>query len=427
MNRILVHIPMMPYGEYDIFSQPDNGEFLKVVQEKHQGVCPNVGNRLWFQGLISEIESPNNHLEYFSPSMSKDYINESYDFIIAPMANVFAKGFRELLESLAERFRGIKIPVYVIACGVQADHYDQLGEICSELKEPASKFIASVYNTGGEFALRGHFTKEFFDRLGFSSAVVTGCPSIYQRGRNLRITEEKVSSEQFRPLLNGNPVHYPELFRTYPNAEFFDQSTYFHELLDPNFFGGAVQGGERLRRMVKKYGLETTTYLLQDRIKLIPDMNTWREYLIHGKFSLSYGSRIHGSIMPILAGIPAVLECRDARTREMAEFFDIPCVAPEEHKKYSSLYELYQETSYASFNANFAARFDAYEAFLRRFGIVEHINEENKFFHPLDEIGKISCNQEQRAELLVALKRNNVYWKVYERLIAAKRKIKSRM
>lgn len=421
MKRILVHIPMVPYGEYDIFSEPNNTELLKAVRERYSGTCPNMGNRLWFQGIISEISTPENELVYFSPDMTKEYINSQFDMIIAPMANVFSMAYQSLLESLAERFCGIKIPVYVIACGVQAGSYTHLDELSRVLKPAASAFISSVYNTGGEFALRGYFTKEFFERLGFSSAVVTGCPSMYQLGRDLHISEKKQDRSQFRTVLNGNPADYKDLLENDKHAEFFDQNIYFHELWDQEY----VDARDCLKRMIKKYGYDTTAWLLEDRIKLIPHMNTWRQYLIHGNFAMSYGSRIHGSIMPILAGIPAVLECRDARTREMADFFQIPRVEPGAYRKAGSLYELYENIDYGKFNSGFSARYDAFEAFLKQCGIVERINEKNLFFRDLDDIPVQSSTCEERLRLLRELEQDKVRWKCYATLLRIKRSVLS--
>lgn len=416
MKRILVHIPMLPHGEYDIFSGPDPRGRLKAVSEVYGG-CPNWGNRLWFQGIISEISTPDNHLTYFSAEMTKDYTNSEFDMILAPMANVFSAAYRPLLRSLAERFRGIRIPVYVIACGIQADSFDRLDELCGILKEDASAFMSSVYHTGGEFALRGYFTKEFFDRLGFSSAVVTGCPSMYQMGRDLKMTGERVNEDAFRPLFNGTPADYRDLMAQYKNSEFFDQNTYFRELWDPEW-------EESLQLMIRRYGFDTAAWLLEDRIRLIPDMNHWRQYLIHGGFSMSYGARIHGSIMPILAGVPAVLECRDARTREMAEFFSIPSVGPGGYGR--SLYELYREMDYSAFNRDFAARFDAYEAFLRNCGITDRINGENLFFHDLDTVPEQSLTAARRAELLHQLEKNRTLWRCFDRALQIRRRVTGR-
>ncbi len=418
MKRILIHIPMEPHGEYDIFSPYNREAIVNKVNKELGGSAPNYGNRLWFQGLISAISCPENHLEYFSPCMTKEQINSDYDFIIAPMANVFAVTYGSLLERLAERFRDIKIPVYVIACGIQADSFDRLDELVTTLREPATKFISSVYKTGGEFALRGHFTKDFFTRLGFDSAVVTGCPSLFQRGRNLSISDEKVPEEQFKPILNGWIKDYPDLFKQYENAEFFDQSIYFRELFDPKGDDAQI-----LKDMIRVHGMAVTRLLLQDRVKLIPDMNLWREYIRQEGFSFSYGSRIHGSIMPILSGVCTVLEHQDARTREMAEFFNIPHVEPGAYKNYESLYQLYQDTSYKPFNAGFGARFDAYEQFLKKCGIVEKINQNNEFFRSLDTVPSITDTQPRREALYRSLYKRRLYWNGYSFLMKTKRKL----
>ena len=60
-------------------------------------------------------------------------------------------------------------------------------------------------------------------------------------------------------------------------------------------------------------------------------------------FNFACGSRIHGNIMPILMGIPAAICPIDSRTREMAEFFDIPMITEKDLKK-KSLYSIYLDT-----------------------------------------------------------------------------------
>lgn len=417
MRKILVHIPVEKYGEYDIFTKHSDAEFVTKVK-KNGGICPNVGNRLWFQGIISAIQCDDNIIDYWSPSMSKEKINEQYDLIVAPMANVFSVNYISLLETLAERFRGLKIPVYVVACGVQASNYDEIETICKSLKDPASRFISSVYDTGGEFALRGNFTKEFFDRLGFNSAVVTGCPSLYQLGRNLKVEREKVDKDNFFPIFNGVPANYKKYMNEYTSAIFFDQDAFWQEVLDPSFLSADNVNGQ-IEKLIRKWGFDTTKYLLEERIKLFPSMNSWREFIIDNDFSCSFGSRIHGNIMPILAGIPAILECRDARTREIAEFFDIPFVLPND--KFDSLYELYMDIDYSNFNKNFNQRYDHYEKFLRKYGIIDKINTDNRFFYRCNNQIDMSTKSQQNEKLLRSLMSKRVFWNGYSNILNAKR------
>lgn len=408
MRNILIHMLVDPYSEYDIFSETNYAAMADAFRSKSIR-CPNLGNRLWFQGLVSEISGEENTLTYFREDMSKDYINEHFDMIIAPMANVFHPAFSELLNRLAARFQGICIPVYVIACGVQTDSYQNLDVLCSAIGAPARAFMKSVYDTGGEFALRGYFTKEFFDRMGFPTAVVTGCPSLYQLGRNLQITEDKVSHGEFRPLINGDTHAYLPLAKNYPDAEFFDQERFFHILHDPDC-------APTLRSLVHLYGFETTRWLLSEKVRMIPGMNDWWNYLRNQNFHFSFGSRIHGSIMPILAGVPAAMAPQDARTREMAEFFQIPIL----EKQDKSLYDLYLETDYSAFNRNFSEKYDVYEQFLISRGIVKKCNPKNEFFFP-KTVHAESGNHHRLQNLHDDFRNRKWLWKGYDTALQWKR------
>lgn len=136
------------------------------------------------------------------------------------------------------------------------------------------------------------------------------------------------------------------------------------------------------------------------------DTDEWLNSFAANGLSFSFGSRIHGSVMPILAGVPATVYTCDSRTREMAEFFDIPHILPAdaENKKFS-LYELYLQSDYSDFNKNFSKRFDEFESFLRKCGITDKINGNNIFMslHPGDFTEPFAFNREylQKKELAV--------------------------
>lgn len=419
MKKILIHINIDDCGEYDIFHPTQYDVLYNNVCVKRNGDCPNFGNRLWFQGIISEIQSEENEINYHDASMTKEYINENYDLIIAPMANIFSINYSYLLETLTEKFTDIKIPVYVIACGIQAQNYSDLKTLCKTLREPATKFIHTIYKTGGEFALRGYFTKEFFDTLGFSSAVVTGCPSLYQMGRNIKILKEK-RKIKLKPVINGNLVDYKNILDKYENAEFFAQHEFYHELYNKKI---AEQGCSYLvlKEMVKKYGLEELKWLCKNKIRLIPDMNTWRTYLIQQKFNFSLGKRIHGTIMPILAGIPSVLDICDSRTREMAEFFNIPFLLPGEYNKFHSLEDIYEWMDYSKFNKSFKEKYNAFESFLAKCGIVKNINENNIFFHDCADSSMHTVNDLYWEKMCELLEKNKIKIALYDKLVTMKR------
>ena len=146
--RILVLRHIEKNSMDDIFHQTDypSYEWIKAT---------NVGNKLWLMGLISTISTPENQIDFLESYMDADYINSNYDICIKPEANIFSPRFQRGMERHVENYKGVRIPIYVIACGAAAKTYDELDGLCSSIREPATAFIKSVYETGGEFCLRG--------------------------------------------------------------------------------------------------------------------------------------------------------------------------------------------------------------------------------------------------------------------------------
>lgn len=415
MNKILIHIPIVQSGEYDIFAPTDYTRLNELVHSVYGNCCPNLGNRLWFQGLISEISIPENTIDFWNDDLTADEINERYDMVIAPMANIFAPAFVPLMERAAAHFSGLRIPVYVIACGVQADGTNGLEDLIENIREPAEKLIRAVYETGGEFALRGYVTKEFFDRLGFRSAVVTGCPSLYQMGRNstLECCNRKVERQDFYPAINGKLDQWKAVLKKYRKSAFFDQEIFFPVLHDPYFFENTT-GKKAVRKLVHQYGLEQTELLTGGRVKLIADMGAWYHDLRQNGYTVSVGSRIHGSIMPILAGIPAVLMAQDARTSEIASFMGIPQISDIEMEQDIDLYDIYLNADYSEYNKNFSRHFDEFEAFLKQHGIVSEINTNNRFLGHWKGSTYSPVNAAELSDAAQQLRRHRTYWRIYE-------------
>lgn len=380
MKRILIWRRIVENNELDIFNSTDYKSLYQNVLEKWEGVCPNWGNKLWFQGLYSEIDGGENEI-YFLSTETVAEINDCFDLIIYPMANFFYSKYMKAMVDLAEVFEQIRIPVYIIACGAQASSYNDLEQLVKEIGEPAKRFISAIYNTGGEFALRGNFTKRFFDELGFSSAVVTGCPSMFQMGPEFEINNKKVSKAELNPVINGKICYFEKILQSYFNSPYIDQDYFFECLFKPEYLQN-----KNMRDLIiyaYKYGLYSAKLLSENRIKMFVDMNDWFNYFKSSNLNYSFGSRIHGSIMAILAGIPATVVGIDTRTIEMADYFNIPYIIPERNHRYDvdELYEYYLAADYDKFNQTYKIKYKKYESFLKEKGIISEINPDNRFFN----------------------------------------------
>ena len=247
--------------------------------------------------------------------------------------------------------------------------------------------------------MRGNTTKEFFDMLGNNSAVVTGCPSMFQMGRNLKISNEKVDRETFKASLNGS-FNLPISRQDFQKCDFIDQDRYIEMLFRPNYLASHPINFRTVLSDVAYRGYVYSQSLADRRIKAFLDTQQWMRYFEVEDIDFSFGSRIHGTIMPILSGVPSMIVPCDARTREMAEFFDIPMYDSKSQKN-CDLYELYCQTDYTKFNENFTSRYDAFEDFLVDHNIVDRINPSNIYM------------QKNNASTIMPPNVNNDYFMAY--------------
>ena len=403
MSRVLIWKSLEISGGMDIFHPTDYETIWKNVLSQNSAI--NWGNKLWFQGIISEIDTPENEL-FFLSDETIEQINDKYDLIIYPMANFFGIEFCSDTTNLVSIFSRIKIPVFIIACGVQLKRIEDMDELIHAIASPASRFIETIYKTGGEFALRGHCSKDFFNSLGYKSAVVTGCPSLFQLGRDFQVAVSNFSRQEIVPIINGDMISFEAILKDSVKSCFISQDTYGEMLYNQDYF--SHMSIMKDIRFVKNYGFYIADLISEDRIKMFADMSEWFNFIIAHDFNFSLGKRIHGSVMSILAGIPAMLIAIDVRTQEIAEFFDIPYIRDKDgyHYTVDDSIDLYNRTDYSKFNMNFKNRYIAYEKFLVDNGIVKQINEKNLFFSRKSQLqNNFHPNREKFAKYSKRLKR----------------------
>ena len=413
MSRILIWRQIIAGSDIDIFSKTDYTQLDNNIKRLYNGRCPNWGNKLWFQGIYSEIESPENHIT-IRTNESISEINESFDLIIYPMANFFSEEYAINTENHVETFKQIKIPVYVIACGAQAKHYGDIEALIKKIGDPSSRFIEAIYKTGGEFALRGYFTKEFFDRLGFSNAVVTGCPSIFQMGPDLQISTQKKSVDNLLALFTGKIEYFERIMSSLTNSIYISQELYEDCLYKASYFMNRTLKQDL--QFLTNNSITQAELLGEGRIKMIVDLNDWYQYIKSNSFDFSFGTKLHGSIMAILAGTPTMMMAIDSRTREVAEYFDIPFMDDIGKKLSIEDYnEAYDRMDYTKFNSGFKDKYQRFDKFLIDHKIVKKINDSNRFFSSPGEnaFDQYCPNQEMFKQYAKRLKRKQFLIRPY--------------
>lgn len=298
-------------------------------------------------------------------------INSNYDCIVYSPANIIAEYAKGRDLTVAKNvYEKVNIPIYLIGLGAQSDREYSM-DFMSSIRDDVYDVFRTLLNKGGRIAVRGYFTAECLKNAGFSEEdfSVTGCPSLFMKGPGLQVNRRDVPLDRFIPSINGfrawNNSMSDRVFDKYKDSIFVCQEEFYRLLYMPN---------DLTWKEFQYLSDEKQTWFnlyMEDRIKLYCNFQSWYTDMIRRNISFSYGCRIHGNVVPILAGIPAYVDSFDSRVRELAEYFDIP--HGYDGDKIPDLYELYQNIDYSAFNKNFKDRYSRFAAFMEECGLPHNV------------------------------------------------------
>ena len=354
-----------------VMSQLDNPSTVEILVNNLIG--DNIGNMIFAssvqRNLMSEdtiIDTTRTNKKFSRAEI--DYINENYDYFVIPLANAFRISFQWELRCLTELIKELRIPCVVVGVGVQTTVEDDLKHEF-EFDELSRNFVKAVLEKSAILGLRGEVTAQYLKRLGFVSEkdfTVIGCPSMYLYGDQLPTIKQTELTRESKVSLNrkvGLPKKLHEFLvqctKELPNYKFVPQNIDDLRLL---------YAGIPMRECV--YSNIPSSYpsrlnhdvILNNKEIGFVNVKTWMDFLASCDFS--YGSRIHGNIVSILAGTPCYIFVSDSRIKELAEYHNIPYMLAKDINQDTNIFDLYEKTDYTRLQTGHKERFDHFIQFL---------------------------------------------------------------
>ena len=249
---------------------------------------------------------------------------------------------------------------------------------------------------------------------------------MYQMGSEFRVSTLKVQKEEIKPIITGKLNAFEGIMKKIPDSIYLSQDLYEDFLYRPNILTKHSFKSDIL--FTYNYSIYQAELLGQGRIKMIVDTKDWYHYIKNHHFNFAFGTKIHGSIMPILAGCPAVLVAIDSRTIEMADFFNIPYLILKNKHKYSldEFYDAYEKMDYTKFNQSYLKKYTNYEKFLIKNKIVKKINQDNSFFKKegTEKFDEYQPNRNDFARYAKKLKRKRLLIKPLSLALSVRNSVK---
>ncbi|MEV0633680.1 polysaccharide pyruvyl transferase family protein [Streptomyces sp. NPDC050619] len=370
-KRILLRSGKSPY------------DVVPVEEALHRDViATNSGNLIFSDASHKILETPDT--EVVSNGIRTDVnaagrINEEYDAFVVPLANAFRPSFEPQLNRLTQLIGKLKIPVVVLGVGAQTG-LDYNPERLKPMEPSVRAFVSAVLERSASIGVRGEFTETYLKSMGFGDVEVIGCPSMFMYGKELAVHKrEPALTTDSLIAVNGshNAVKSQGMDRVirraharYPHLRYIGQNLsdarqlHWRDLSDPN---------SRITAMPTH---PDHPMYQEGKARVYIDPVTWIDDL--RSFDYSFGSRIHGNIVALLAGTPATVLCGDSRTLELCRYFDIPHRLIEglaKNPEDADPARLYEEADFGALMGGHQERFERFTEFLDKNGL------QNTFTH----------------------------------------------
>jgi hypothetical protein len=283
----------------------------------------NTGNMVFSEGLYRSIFGSRRSDYHFDKALASEC-----DVIVIAAAN-WLNGYEDfgwLLRSV----EATGLPLILVGLGVQVSGRSAP----TRISDGTMGLVRLAAQTSAFVGVRGSFSAAVLRSYGVENVKVVGCPSFLLAPSDWTLMG--TSLDGGRTLIHGTRHQYngPDIFNGYFYRQAFSRELDIllqSELPDMYFSLGRTNNSAITKRsgeiVAHSYGgsVDEVSYYLNEHGRVYFDYDLWRSEM--KRYSVTVGTRIHGTIMSLLSGVPSVLFCHDERTRELAESMPVPFVS----------------------------------------------------------------------------------------------------
>lgn len=355
-----------------------------------------------------------------------EIVNNECHAVIAVMQNALFPGFfgTHLPVSYLEQ---LKIPVILLSLGVQFRFGDEIGLTAEDVDS-----LKWLHDNAVSSQVRGHISQELLARHGIHNTRVLGCPSLLWSGqREPKLRPASYANVGFTitdmgAIPNLHTFQFDIMENVFERADRFSLVAQGGEYVLQDYLTARdgvhpssredflVEGragakaelprtdysrgllpGELMKSYVRRFSVEEKAKSvdwyyrdlsepLRENIKqrgffssLLP------EYLRRSRdLSLIVGTRLHGNILALTQGTPAVYAVHDYRLKDMVEFLRLPHISFERGDKDFDL----GQCDWAPFERLMPSLYDGFIDFFEENGLAHTLGQKDGDAAPQDSI-----------------------------------------
>ncbi len=333
------------------------------ARERFAATVFNTGNYFFEQALLR-------HLRDVQVVDCLEAVPESVDCLVLSMSNFISPAAELGDVAAALEARRIR-QIVMVGAGAQAYEYgDDIA-----LTPGTRRFLDLVADRSVAIGVRGHYTAELLHGMGIRNVEVIGCPSAFWHGSADFALRKPVLPHAPRLAINATPLgHFRDRVSALLGHGMRHAARYViqsEQWLMPLLEAAGATTPE-VENGLSYYAHPACSPLalrawLAGHLAIFFDIAEWIEAM--RDYDFVYGSRFHGNMAAVQAGVPALNLTFDTRTRELCEYLNLPFMQLQDFSGEMTPAELYERADYSLFNATYAQKLGRYAGFLERNGV----------------------------------------------------------
>lgn len=283
-------------------------------------------------------------------------------------------------EIYARNIERAGLPMVVFGLGAQAP----LGQSVDDaVVDPRTVRLLSVLaNHSTTIGVRGEFTAEICRKYRVSNVEVIGCQSCFLSLEPEYAAPPMVSNPEMARVV-VNVTNYQNewpliMMATRERYGMIGQMNQFEFELKRRGYGPGDLIPEQLlkcahiglRRAVKRGELSFDDYAayVREHFEQFYSVRPWLEHLSES-YDFSFGTRLHGNMAALQAGVLALWAVHDSRTQEICDHLALPNLPVTVIDEISDVRELIQRTDYGPFVKRYPKAYRIFHDYLERQGV----------------------------------------------------------
>lgn len=343
----------------------------------------NTGDILVYDAILKVIRDYHiTNIQFGDANKRQLWPKEMPDLCIIRGSNYLIEGLD--LENVVPLLEHLKCPIVAMGVGAQSGQSSKL-----KLSSGSVRFWKIVSEKSASLGVRGAFTAEVLGELGINNVEIIGCPSFYRSLQPSLSFKKPTFSSSLRTgvTLNRhlNGAYTKNRYKTMAahrrliqesvvktQATIFAQGEREETVLSVS--RDTKEQEALVTKILSNYGIWTKNQKIANVFKSsvgFLDVDEWSKFAQHN-IDWMIGFRLHGNVIALHQGIPAVFFSYDTRLAEIIEFFQLPHLDVGDLEPFQ-IEQIFEASDFGPFENRYRRNYGIYRDFLNRNNVNNHL------------------------------------------------------